>query len=160
MYDPQGDFGVFAFYEWFPSAPVFLDDTEGILTDIGDHVRMSVTQKDNVTGTYTWENFTKNQTFTIDLKAPSINGTLCTNHAEWIVESFMYGDDPYYFTDFGDLTFTEVEAITEAGEVAPLSDAEVITAQPILNGYNLTKCEILQPDAVKCKWLGYNNTIN
>lgn len=62
LIDPQGDFGVFAFYEWLPLDQVFLDDTQGILTDFGDHVRFSVSQKDNVTGTYTWENFTKNKT--------------------------------------------------------------------------------------------------
>ena len=61
LYDKEGDFGVFAFYEWFPNPPIFLDDTEGILTDIGDHVRMTVTQTDNRTGTYTWENFTQNK---------------------------------------------------------------------------------------------------
>jgi hypothetical protein len=61
LYDKEGDFGVFAFYEWFPNPPVFLDDTEGLLTDIGDHVRMTVTQKDNRPGTYTWENFTKHK---------------------------------------------------------------------------------------------------
>lgn len=61
LYNPQGDFGVFAFYEWFPDPPVFLDDTEGILTNIGDHVRMTVTQKGNTTGTFTWENFTQNK---------------------------------------------------------------------------------------------------
>jgi hypothetical protein len=61
LYDPQGDFGVFAFYEWFPDPPIFLDDTEGIETAIGDHVRMTITQKDNVTGTFTWENFTSDK---------------------------------------------------------------------------------------------------
>lgn len=59
MYDKEGDFGVFAFYEWWPDNPVFLDDAEGILTNIGDHVRMTVTQKDNTTGTFIWENFTQ-----------------------------------------------------------------------------------------------------
>ncbi|KAJ4348972.1 hypothetical protein N0V95_005020 [Ascochyta clinopodiicola] len=154
MYDKEGDFGVFAFYEWFPEAPVFLDDTQSILTDIGDHVRMSVSQKDNVTGTYTWENFTKNKKFSIDLKAPA-NGTLCTNHAEWIVESFLTEDDPYLFPDFGELTFTKAKALTERDEVAPLSNAKLITAQPVLHGWNLTKCDIIQPDAVTCKWLGH-----
>lgn len=62
MCDKEGDFGVFAFYEWIPLAPVLLDNTQSILTDIGDHVRMSVSQKDNFTRTYTWENFTKNKT--------------------------------------------------------------------------------------------------
>ncbi|GKT96579.1 aspergillopepsin-2 heavy chain [Colletotrichum tofieldiae] len=59
LYDPQGDFGVFAFYEWSPDGPVFLDDTQKILTNIGDHVRMTVTQTNNNTGTYTWENLTQ-----------------------------------------------------------------------------------------------------
>ncbi|UPX12673.1 uncharacterized protein EKO05_0003214 [Ascochyta rabiei] len=154
MYDPQGDHGVFAFYEWFPLDPVFLDDTHGILTDIGDHVRMSVSQKNNITGTYTWENFTKNKKFSIDLKAP-VNGTLCTNHAEWIVESFLTQSDPFLFPDFGQLTFTKAKAITEKNEVAPLSNGKLITAQPVLHGHNLTKCNFIQPDGVTCKWNGF-----
>lgn len=61
LYDKEGDFGVFAFYEWWPDPPVMMDNTYGIKTDIGDHVRMTVTQKDNTTGTYLWENLTQNK---------------------------------------------------------------------------------------------------
>ncbi|KAH7109197.1 concanavalin A-like lectin/glucanase domain-containing protein [Dactylonectria macrodidyma] len=122
LYDKYGDFGVFAFYEWFPNPPVFLDDTEGILTDIGDHVRMAVTQNDNTTGTFTWENLTQDKKFEIDSTAP-VNGTLCTNHAEWIVESFMKPEDPdSYFPDFSELTFTNIKAVSEAGKAASLAD--------------------------------------
>ncbi|KAJ3543863.1 hypothetical protein NM208_g3358 [Fusarium decemcellulare] len=156
MYNPQGDFGVFAFYEWFPDPPIFLDDTEGIETAIGDHVRMTVTQKDNTTGTFTWENFSSNKRFTKDLKAPA-NGTLCTNHAEWIVESFMTPEQPdTLFPDFGDLSFTNVKAVSEAGKQASLADGIVVTAETVLNsGKYLTSCEIVALDATTCKWVGY-----
>ncbi|EXL98131.1 concanavalin A-like lectin/glucanase domain-containing protein [Fusarium oxysporum II5] len=157
LYDPEGDFGVFAFYEWFPDGPVFLDDTEGIETSIGDHVRMTVTQKDNVTGTFTWENFTSDKKFTKELKAP-VNGTLCTNHAEWIVESFMTTKDhETLFPDFGELHFTEIKAISAANEEVSLQEHGIIVeAEPVLgNGKYLTDCEITGSDATKCKWLGY-----
>ncbi|KAF4975506.1 hypothetical protein FDECE_18567, partial [Fusarium decemcellulare] len=135
MYNPQGDFGVFAFYQWFPDPPIFLDDTEGIETAIGDHVRMTVTQKDNTTGTFIWENFTSNKKLTKDLKAPT-NGTLCTNHAEWIVESFMTPDQPdTLFPDFGDLMFTNVKAVSEAGKDASLADGIIVNAEPVLNSW-------------------------
>ncbi|KAJ4252922.1 hypothetical protein NW762_010828 [Fusarium torreyae] len=156
MYDKEGDFGVYAFYEWFPDPPVFLDDTEGIKTNIGDHVRMTVTQKDNTTGTFTWENLSQNLTFEKDLKAPA-NGTLCTNHAEWIIESFMSKDDPeLFFPDFGELTFSNVKAVSEAGEPASLADGIIVTAEPELHsGRFLASCEMVLPDATTCKWLGY-----
>ncbi|KAF5258327.1 hypothetical protein FOXYS1_11104 [Fusarium oxysporum] len=140
LYDPEGDFGVFAFYEWFPDGPVFLDDTEGIETAIGDHVRMTVTQKDNVTGTFTWENFTSDKKFTKELKAP-VNGTLCTNHAEWIVESFMTTKDhETLFPDFGELHFTDIKAISAANEEVSLQEHGIIVeAEPVLgNGKYLT----------------------
>ncbi|SCO92157.1 uncharacterized protein FRV6_16285 [Fusarium oxysporum] len=140
LYDPEGDFGVFAFYEWFPDGPVFLDDTEGIETAIGDHVRMTVTQKDNVTGTFTWENFTSDKKFTKELKAP-VNGTLCTNHAEWIVESFMTTKDhETLFPDFGELHFTDIKAISAANEEVSLQEhGIVVEAEPVLgNGKYLT----------------------
>ncbi|WKT52453.1 Peptidase G1 [Fusarium oxysporum f. sp. vasinfectum] len=157
LYDPEGDFGVFAFYEWFPDGPVFLDDTEGIETAIGDHVRMTVTQKDNVTGTFTWENFTSDKKFTKELKAP-VNGTLCTNHAEWIVESFMTTKDhETLFPDFGELHFTGIKAISVANEEVSLQEYGIIVeAEPVLgNGKYLTDCEITGLDATTCKWLGY-----
>ncbi|KAM0425892.1 hypothetical protein ACHAPT_008830 [Fusarium lateritium] len=156
LYDKEGDFGVFAFYEWFPNPPIFLDNTEGILTDIGDHVRMTVTQKDNITGTFTWENFTQNKKFEIDLTAPD-NGTLCTNHAEWIVESFMTPENPdFYFPDFDELTFTKVKAVSEKGETASLADGIIVTAEPLLNsGKYLTSCEMVDSETTTCKWLGY-----
>ncbi|KAF6516084.1 hypothetical protein HZS61_004825 [Fusarium oxysporum f. sp. conglutinans] len=140
LYDPEGDFGVFAFYEWFPDGPVFLDDTEGIETAIGDHVRMTVTQKDNVTGSFTWENFTSDKKFTKELKAP-VNGTLCTNHAEWIVESFMTTKDhDTLFPDFGELHFTDIKAISAANEEVSLQEHGIIVeAEPVLgNGKYLT----------------------
>ncbi|CAJ0549942.1 Ff.00g065370.m01.CDS01 [Fusarium sp. VM40] len=156
LYDPQGDFGVFAFYEWFPDPPVFLDDTEGILTNIGDHVRMTVTQKGNTTGTFTWENLTQNKKFSKDLKAP-VNGTLCTNHAEWIIESFMSKDDPdNLFPNFGELSFINTKAVSEAGKPATLAEGIVVTAEPELNsGKHLTSCEMEKADVTTCKWLGY-----
>ncbi|KAI7766951.1 hypothetical protein LZL87_013563 [Fusarium oxysporum] len=148
LYDPEGDFGVFAFYEWFPDGPVFLDDTEGIETAIGDRVRMTVTQKDNVTGTFTWENFTSDKKFTKELKAP-VNGTLCTNHAEWIVESFMTTKDhETLFPDFGELRFTDIKAISAANEEVSLQEHGIIVeAEPVLgNGKYLTD---LPPDEMQ-----------
>ncbi|EXA29088.1 hypothetical protein FOVG_19376 [Fusarium oxysporum f. sp. pisi HDV247] len=156
MYNPQGDFGVFAFYEWFPDPPHFLDNEHGILTNIGDHVRMTVKQKDNTTGTFTWENLSQNIKFEKDLKAPA-NGTLCTNHAEWIIESFMTENDhETLFPDFGELTFTNVKAVSEGGKPASLADGIIVTAEPELHsGKYLTSCEMVLPDATTCKWLGY-----
>ncbi|KAH6988567.1 concanavalin A-like lectin/glucanase domain-containing protein [Ilyonectria destructans] len=156
LYDKEGDFGVFAFYEWFPNPPIFLDDTEGILTDIGDHVRMTVTQKDNTTGTFTWENLTQDKKFEVDLAAP-VNGTLCTNHAEWIIETFMTPENPdSYFPDFGELSFTNIKAVSEAGKAASLADGIIVAAEPKSNsGRYLTSCEIVELDGTTCRWLGY-----
>lgn len=86
-----------------------------------------------------------------------VNGTLCTNHAEWIVESFMTPENPdYYFPDFDELTFTNIKAVTEAGKVAPISDGWIITAEPVHDsGKYLTDCKIVELDAMTCKWLGY-----
>ncbi|OBR10434.1 Acid proteinase [Colletotrichum higginsianum IMI 349063] len=156
LYDKEGDFGVFAFYEWFPDGPVFLDDTEKILTNIGDHVRMTVTQKNNNTGTYTWENLTQGKKFEKSLTAPT-NGSLCTNTAEWVVESFMSEKDhTSLYPDFGELKFTNIKAVAESGKPASLSDAYFYDAEPLLNGKRLTNCAI-QPETASttCKWLGY-----
>ncbi|KAI1020253.1 hypothetical protein LB503_006098, partial [Fusarium chuoi] len=145
LYDPEGDFGVFAFYEWFPNPPIFLDDTEGINTAIGDHVRMTITQKDNVTGTFTWENFTSNKKFTTDLKAP-VNGTLCINHADWIIESFMTRNNhDTLFPDFGKLSFTNIRAVSEANEEISLQEhGIVVEANPLYPSgkKNLTNCKM------------------
>ncbi|KAF5654193.1 hypothetical protein FCIRC_13988 [Fusarium circinatum] len=158
LYDPQGDFGVFAFYEWWPDQQVFLDDTEGIDTAIGDHVRMTVTQKDNVTGTFTWENFTSNKKFTKELKAP-VNGTLCTNHADWIVESFMTRQNhDSLFPDFGELSFTNIKAVSVANEEISLQEHGILVeANPLYQDMkkNLTSCELVASDITTCKWLGY-----
>ncbi|KAF5024580.1 hypothetical protein F66182_3343 [Fusarium sp. NRRL 66182] len=156
LYNPEGDFGVFAFYEWWPEPPVLLDNTEGIVTNIGDHVRMTVTQKGNTTGTVIWENLTTKEKFTRDIKA-GVNGTLCANHAEWMIESFMTEENhETQFPDFGELRFNNIKATSVAGEQASLADSILLAAEPIMgSGKQLARCDIIQPDATTCKWLGY-----
>lgn len=95
--------------------------------------------------------------FTKELKAP-VNGTLCTNHAEWIVESFMTTKDhETLFPDFGELHFTDIKAISAANEEVSLQEHGIIVeAEPVRgNGKYLTDCEITGSDATTCKWLGY-----
>ncbi|KZL85930.1 acid proteinase [Colletotrichum incanum] len=161
LYDPQGDFGVFAFYEWFPDGPVFLDDTQNILTNIGDRVRITVTQMNNNTGTYTWENLSQGKKFVKSLTAPT-NGTLCTNTAEWVVETFMSETaHDFLYPDFGTLEFTNIKAIAENGKVASLSDAYYYDAEPLLNGKRLTSCSIHpETSSTTCSWLGYQGVFS
>ncbi|OLN82025.1 Aspergillopepsin-2-like protein 2 [Colletotrichum chlorophyti] len=156
LYDSSGEFGVFAFYEWSPDGPVFLDETENITTSIGDHVRMTVTQKNNNTGTYTWENLTQGIKFSKSLTAPT-NGTLCTNTAEWVVESPMTeSNHDTLYPDYGKLTFTNIKSVAEDGSVAAISDAHYYNAEPLLDGKFLTDCAIdPQTDSTTCSWLGY-----
>uniref|UniRef100_A0A0D2YED6 Uncharacterized protein n=1 Tax=Fusarium oxysporum (strain Fo5176) TaxID=660025 RepID=A0A0D2YED6_FUSOF len=126
LYDPEGDFGVFAFYEWFPDGPVFLDDTEGIETAIGDHVRMTVTQKDNVTE---W----------------IVESFMTTKDHETLFPDF----GELHFTDI-----KAISAANE--EVSLQEHGIIVEAEPVLgNGKYLTDCEITGSDATTCKWLGY-----
>lgn len=58
--------GVFAFWGWAPGPGNLLDSlpdvSQRVFTKVGDRVRMTVTQKDNVTGTVFWENFSTGET--------------------------------------------------------------------------------------------------
>ena len=60
-----------------------------------------------------------------------------------------------YFPDFGELAFSNVKAVSDVGKMASLADGWILAAQPKLNGKSLTSCEMVEPDATTCKWLGY-----
>jgi hypothetical protein len=61
------------------------------------------------------------------------------------------------FPDFGDLSFTNIKAVSEASEEISLQEHGIIVeADPLYpSGKNLTSCEMVGSDVTACKWLGY-----
>lgn len=74
-------------------------------------------------------------------------------------------EDDYRFPDFGCAVFDKIEVIAEDGTKADLNDAYYINAQPFLSRTNykdpalgsLADCNIVPPEQVSCKWLGYKD---
>lgn len=61
-----------------------------------------------------------------------------------------------YFPDFGELSFTNIKAVSEAGKAASLADGIILAAEPKPNsGRYLTSCEMVELDGTTCRWLGY-----
>lgn len=57
-----------------------------------------------------------------------LQSALCEQDAEWIIEDFSESNSPVPFANFGNVTFTDVEAMTVSGGVGP-KEADTITIE-------------------------------
>lgn len=154
LYTPEGDFGVYPWYEWYPGQAMIL--TTEYQISIGDHIRMTATVNDELNvGTAIWEDFTTKLSYTFDEQRPA-NSSFNPNVAEWIVENYMWIDPNLLFPDFGTMEWFNITPISTRGRKVPISQAGTLDAEPLRDGRYLTKCENhSKTDSTTCKWLGY-----
>ena len=104
-----------AWYEWYPD---YAYDFSGISISEGDSIKVTVEASTESTGTATVENLTNGQSVTHQFTGGT-QGNLCETNAEWIVEDFESGGSLVSFADFGTVTFTNAEAISNGRTVGP-----------------------------------------
>ncbi len=100
-----------AWYEWYPAAPIFLDN---IIINSRDEVRLTVVATSTTTGNIFIENLSNNPTVEQEL---SSTFPLCQESAEWIVEDFGSDIALVPFNNFGTVVFKRALALTAGGKV-------------------------------------------
>ncbi|RAH64849.1 A4/G1 family peptidase [Aspergillus aculeatinus CBS 121060] len=121
-----------AWYEWYPD---YAYDFDNIDISEGDSIKVTVKATSDTSGTATVENVSTGQSVTHSFSG-NVEGRLCETNAEWIVEDFESGDSLVAFADFGTVTFTGAEAISNGETVTPSGatlmdieqDGEVLTS--------------------------------
>nr|BDA81845.1 aspergillopepsin IIa [Aspergillus aculeatus] len=121
-----------AWYEWYPD---YAYDFDNIDISEGDSIKVTVKATSDTSGTATVENVSTGQSVTHSFSG-NVEGSLCETNAEWIVEDFESGDSLVAFADFGTVTFTGAEAISNGETVTPSGatlmdieqDGEVLTS--------------------------------
>jgi hypothetical protein len=126
LFDKEGDYGIYPFYEFYPDKAIFFDDLKiDVKTTFGDKIRMTVTASSTTAGTILYENLTTGKSSTKTLTAPA--GTfLDLSIVEWISEDFtdasgLPGGDRS--VDYGTMTFSDMKATFSDGSVDDLTNA-------------------------------------
>ncbi|KAJ4413544.1 hypothetical protein N0V82_008482 [Gnomoniopsis sp. IMI 355080] len=109
-----------AWYEWYPDYAYDFDLT----VSEGDVISMTVTATSETAGTAVLENQTTGESVTHSFDG-NVEGDLCLENAEWIVEDFESDSSLVPFADFGSVTFTDATA-TIGGETVDAGDYTAI----------------------------------
>lgn len=107
-------------YEWYPD---YAYDFPRITFSVGDSVTLTVTAHTRTSGTATITNNSNGVSVT---KTITSSYTLCEEDAEWIVEDFDEGSSLAPFANFGTITFTNAEAITNTGTIVYPTSGTVV----------------------------------
>lgn len=133
-----------AWYEWYPDyAYDFSLDVSA-----GDVVKMTVTATSKTAGKAVIENQTTGKTVTKSFNG-NVQGDLCLENAEWIVEDFEESGSLVAFADFGTVTFTDATATSGSGTLNP-ETGDILDIEQ--DGTVLTSCSAGN-DKVTCSYV-------
>ncbi|ROW12203.1 hypothetical protein VMCG_00341 [Cytospora schulzeri] len=133
-----------AWYEWYPDYAYDFD----LSVSAGDSIKMTVTATSKTSGSAVIENQTTGKSVTKSFSG-NVDGDLCLENAEWIVEDFESGGSLISFADFGTVTFTDATGKAGSKSLNP-SSADILDIEQ--DGEVLTSCSA-SSDKVTCKYV-------
>lgn len=133
-----------AWYEWYPDYAY--DFNLGV--SAGDVIKLTVTATSTTSGTAVIENQTTGKTVSKSFNG-NVEGDLCLQNAEWIVEDFESGGSLVSFADFGTVTFTDATAVSSRGPLNPAT-GDILDIEQ--DGQVLTSCSSGN-DRVTCSYV-------
>ncbi|EIW77861.1 concanavalin A-like lectin glucanase, partial [Coniophora puteana RWD-64-598 SS2] len=118
--------GVVSYIPWYEWLPDYATPLETLRLDASDQVTLTVTATSPTSGEVKIQNKSKNQEVSTQV---SSSAKLCQRNADWIVEAYHNGTGLAPLNNFGTVMFTQAQAGTWGGAIAPTTDASVYNIQ-------------------------------
>jgi hypothetical protein len=141
----------YPWWEWYPDPMVQITNFP---VSPGDKITMILCSSGgagSTTGTVYWTNTTTGAATSVTLTAPS--GTqLVGNCAEWIVEAPTVGGSQSALGDYGSVTFTVCEAVTETNTTVDGGTGDTINMTA--GGTVVSEATVITTTSVECEYVG------
>lgn len=143
---------IYAWWEWFPNPEVGIKNLPVSPGDLITIVLCSTEGQGSTEGTVFIANRTVGMGTSAALMAPD-NLTLLGRSAEWIVEAPNVGGTQAKLADYGEVFFSECDAVTNAGAIVPSGSGDNIN---MVDGTLslISIGELVAQTVVRCEYVG------
>jgi len=141
-----------AFWEWFPDPAVTITNFAVNPGDMITMVLCSTQGAGSTEGTVFFANRTTGIGTSVALTAPQ-NVALRGGTAEWIVETLMSNGAQIELADYGEVFFSECEAVTTSGNIVDAGSGNNIVAFDT-QGNVISRGNLVAPTIVQCVYTG------